>query len=102
MAKLVYSVITSLDGYVVDADGSFAWAMPDEEVHAFVNDQERPLGTYVYGRRLYDVMQFWETVPDDESPEMVDYARLWRAADKVVYSATLDAVVTARTRLERS
>jgi dihydrofolate reductase len=96
-------MITSLDGFVVDAEGSFAWAAPDEEVHAFVNDQERTVGTYLYGRRMYDVMQVWQTMPtDDEPPVMADYAGIWRAADKVVYSATLDAVATPRTTLERS
>jgi dihydrofolate reductase len=101
MAKLVYSVITSLDGYVADADGKFDWAAPDEEVHAFINDQERPIGTYLYGRRLYEVMAFWETV-DDPAPVMQDFAAIWRSADKVIYSGTLPAVSTARTRLERS
>ncbi len=103
MASLVYAVITSLDGYVVDADGSFAWAQPDEEVHAFVNETARPLGTHLYGRRIYEVMQAWETMPvEDEPPEMRGFAEIWRGADKVVYSTTLDAVSTSRTRLERS
>jgi dihydrofolate reductase len=96
-------MITSLDGYVVDADGSFAWAAPDEEVHAFVNDQERVVGTYLYGRRMYDVMRAWQTMPtEDASPASADFAEVWRAADKVVYSGTLDTVTTPRTRLERS
>ncbi|MEO9175456.1 MAG: dihydrofolate reductase family protein [Gaiellales bacterium] len=104
MARLIYSSIASLDGYVVDAHGSFAWAAPDEEVHAFVNDLERPVGTYLYGRRMYDVMRFWETVgpATDEPPVMRDYAGIWQAADKVVYSTTLEHVTTARTRIERS
>jgi dihydrofolate reductase len=103
VARLVYSAITSLDGYVVDADGSFEWAAPDEEVHAFVNEQERPVGTYLLGRRMYDVMQVWETMPtDDEPPVMADYAGLWKAADKIVYSRTLESVSTPRTTLERS
>jgi len=97
---LVYAAITSLDGYVNDRSGGFDWARPDEEVHAFVNDLERPIGTYLYGRRMYEVMRFWETVDDDE-PVMRDYAQVWQAADKVVYSTTLDAVTTERTRLER-
>ena len=102
MARLVYTGITSLDGYTVDADGSFAWATPDEEVHAFVNDLERRVGTYLYGRRLYETMRVWQTMPEDEGPaEVRDYARVWRGADKVVYSATLGEVDTPRTRLER-
>jgi dihydrofolate reductase len=100
MAKLIYSAIASLDGYVADEDGKFDWAAPDEEVHAFVNDLERPVGTYLYGRRMYEVMAVWETI-DDPAPVMRDYAEIWRAADKVVYSKTLDAVPTPRTRLER-
>jgi dihydrofolate reductase len=98
---LVYSAIASLDGYVVDASGSFDWAAPDEEVHAAVNDAERGIGTYLYGRRMYEVMTFWETA-DDDDPVMRDYAAIWQAADKVVYSTTLPAVTTARTRLERA
>ena len=100
MAKLIYSAIASLDGYVADEDGKFDWAAPGEEVHAFVNDLERPVGTYLYGRRMYEVMAVWETI-DDSSPVMRDYAQIWRAADKVVYSKTLDAVSSARTRIER-
>jgi dihydrofolate reductase len=101
VASLVYPVITSLDGYVVDADGSFAWAEPDEEVHAFVNASERSIGTYLLGRRLYEVMRPWDTMPmDGATPVMRDFAELWRAADKVVYSTTLDTVSTRRTRLE--
>jgi dihydrofolate reductase len=101
VARLVYAGITSLDGYTVDAGGSFAWAEPDEEVHGFVNDLERRLGTYLYGRRLYDTMRVWQTVPDDEGSEVArDFARVWREADKVVYSATLSDVSTPRTRLE--
>ena len=103
MAKLIYSAITSLDGYVADEDGNFGWAAPDEEVHAFVNDLERPVGTYLYGRRMYEVMVAWETMPlADEPPVMRDYAEIWRAADKVVYSTTLEAVSSARTRIERT
>lgn len=100
---LIYSVITSLDGYVAAADGGFEWAAPDEEVHAFVNDLERPVGTYLYGRRMYEVMRFWETASAgaDQSPVTVDYARIWQAADKVVYSRTLKAASSARTRIER-
>jgi dihydrofolate reductase len=103
VAKLIYSAIVSLDGYVADEDGKFDWAAPDEEVHAFVNDLERPIGTYLYGRRMYDVMVAWETMPTgpDESPVMRDFAQIWRAADKVVYSRTLEATSSARTRIER-
>jgi len=103
MAKLVYTAITSLDGYVADEDGKFDWAAPDEEVHAFVNDLERPIGTYLYGRRLYDTMVVWETMPSgpDQLPVVRDYAEVWRSADKVVYSTTLANVSSARTRIER-
>jgi dihydrofolate reductase len=103
MARLIYSAITSLDGYVADKNGNFDWAAPDEELHTFVNDLERPIGTYLYGRRMYEVMAFWETahtLPDQ--PHFIqDYARIWQAADKIVYSTTLDSVSTAKTRLER-
>jgi dihydrofolate reductase len=103
MAKLIYSAITSLDGYVADDDGNFDWAVPDEEVHTFINDLERPVGTYLYGRRMYEVMVGWETDDTlaDQSPVMRDFAELWQAADKVVYSKTLETASTARTRLER-
>jgi dihydrofolate reductase len=102
MAKLIYSAITSLDGYVADEDGNFDWAAPDPDVHAVVNDQERTIGTYLYGRRMYDVMAVWETMDTaGESDVMRDYAEIWRAADKIVYSRTLDDVSTPRTRLER-
>jgi dihydrofolate reductase len=103
MAKLIYSAITSLDGYIEDENGRFDWAEPDEEVHAFVNDLERPVGTYLYGRRLYEVMLAWETKPGlaDQSPVMRNFAEIWRAAEKIVYSKTLEAVSTAKTRIER-
>ncbi|MGZ4708480.1 MAG: dihydrofolate reductase family protein [Acidimicrobiales bacterium] len=102
MATLIYSAITSLDGFVADRDGTFDWAAPDEEVHAFVNDLERPIGTYLYGRRMYDVMRYWDTAAaaGDPSPIVRDFAQIWQAADKVVYSTTMDAPSTARTRLE--
>ena len=100
MAKLVYSAIASLDGYVADEDGNFDWSAPDEEVHAFVNDHERQIGTYLYGRRLYEVMVVWETWQADD-PVTRDYAEIWRSADKVVYSRTLDAASSERTRIER-
>ena len=103
MAKLTYGAISSLDGFVADNDGKFDWAEPDAEVHAFVNDLERGVGTYLYGRRLYETMRVWQTVPEDEGPEVArDFGRLWREADKVVYSATLAEVTTPRTRLERT
>jgi len=103
MAKLIYSAIASLDGFTADANGNFDWAAPDEEVHAFVNDTERPVGTYLYGRRMYETMVYWETAStgDDQPTVARDYARIWQSADKVVYSSTLDAVSSARTRLER-
>ena len=103
MAKLIYSAIMSLDGYIADEDGNFDWAAPDKEVHAFVNDLERPIGTYLYGRRMYDVMRYWETAPTEagEPPVVRDYARIWQAADKVVYSKTLATASTSRTRIEK-
>jgi dihydrofolate reductase len=103
MANLIYSAITSLDGYVADEHGNFDWAAPDEEVHAFVNDLERKAGTYLYGRRMYDVMVAWETMgtQPDQPPVVRDYAEIWRAADKVVYSRTLEAPSSARTRIDR-
>ena len=103
MAKLIYSAIASLDGYVEDAGGSFDWAAPDEEVHAFVNDLERPVGTYLYGRRMYETMRSWETAHTaaGQPPVALDFARIWQAADKIVYSTTLRAPATARTRIER-
>jgi dihydrofolate reductase len=103
MAELIYTCIASLDGYIADEDGKFDWSAPDEEVHAFVNDLERPIRTYLYGRRLYEVMVYWETFDaQDQPPHVLDYANLWRAADKVVYSTTLQAASSARTRIERT
>jgi dihydrofolate reductase len=103
MAKLIYSAITSLDGYVADEDGNFDWAAPDEEVHSFANDLERPVGTYLYGRRIYEVMVAWETADSvaDQPTVTQDFAQIWQAADKVVYSKTLETVSSARTRIER-
>ena len=102
MAKLIYAAIASLDGFVEDRGGRFDWAAPDEEVHAFVNDIERPVGTYLYGRRMYEVMVPWETDPTlaDQSRVMRDFAQLWQAADKIVYSKTLQTPSSARTRIE--
>jgi len=104
LATLIYSAITSVDGYVSDSRGNFDWAAPDEEVHRFVNAQERPIGTYLYGRRMYETMVFWETALDapDQPAFVREYAEIWQAADKVVYSSTLQAVASARTRIERS
>ena len=103
MASLIYSVITSLDGYVADEDGDFNWAVPDEEVHTFVNDLERPIGTYLYGRRMYELMVYWESAPTqaDQQACVRDFTDIWRAADKIVYSTTLETVPSARTRIER-
>ena len=104
MTALHYVAICSLDGFVADESGAFDWSMPDEEVHAFVNDLERRVRTQLYGRRMYEVLVAWETMPTgpDESPITRDYAELWRAADKIVYSTTLDEVASARTRIERT
>ncbi len=102
MAKLIYSALGSLDGYFEDADGRFDWATPDEDVHAFVNELERPIGTYLYGRRMYETMVFWETAGTaGESAVFSDYAGIWRAAEKVVYSRTLETPSSANTRIER-
>jgi dihydrofolate reductase len=104
VAKLIYSALASLDGYIADENGNFDWAMPDEEVHAFVNDLERDVGTHLYGRRMYEVMKVWESdeILEDQPAEMRDYAEVWRAADKVVFSRSLEQVETSRTRLERA
>lgn len=103
MAKLIYAAITSLDGYIADEDGNFDWAAPDEEVHAFVNDLERPVGTYLYGRRMYEVMVAWETPQTFvDSPVTQDFAEIWQAADKIVYSKTLESASSAQTRIERT
>lgn len=103
MSKLVYAAIASLDGYIADRSGDFSWAAPDEEVHSFVNELERPIGTYLYGRRMYEVMRVWETdeILAGQPRCMHEYAEIWRAAEKVVYSTKLGSVATERTRLER-
>jgi dihydrofolate reductase len=103
MAKLIYSAITSLDGYVADKDGNFDWAAPSEEVHAFVNQLERSVGTYLYGRRMYETMVYWQTAHTrpESSPVELDYAEIWQAADKIIYSRTMTDVSSARTRIER-
>ena len=102
MGNLIYSAITSLDGYLEDEDGRFDWAAPDEEVHAFVNDLERPVGIYLYGRRMYDTMVFWETAAtgDDQSAVFRDYTEIWQGAEKIVFSRTLKRASSARTRIE--
>jgi dihydrofolate reductase len=103
VAALIYSAIASLDGYVADREGKWDWSAPDEAVHAFVNDQERAIGTYLYGRRMYEVMHVWQDdalLGDDPHPVMADYAAIWRAADKVVFSTTLTEASTPRTRIE--
>ena len=103
MAELKYTAITSLDGFIEDEEGRFDWAEPDAEVHTFVNDLERPIGTHLYGRRMYETMAVWQTIGDEPglSAAEADFAEMWRALDKVVYSRTLAAVSTPRTRLER-
>lgn len=104
MAHLIYSAISSLDGYIEDMDGKFDWAAPDEEVHRFINNLERSAGTYLYGRRMYETMLVWETDPNlaADSPITRDFAEIWQAADKIVYSKTMKTVSTRRTRLERT
>lgn len=103
MGQLIYTGIASLDGYVADRDGNFDWSAPDEEVHAYVNDLEREAGTYLLGRRMYEVMSVWETLGGAEDPPVIqDYARIWQGADKVVYSSTMETPNTARTRIERT
>ena len=103
MAKLIYSMISSLDGNITDEEGNFDWATPDDQVHAFINDLEGPVGTYLYGRRMYETMVGWETAGSqpDRPPVMLDFAEIWQAADKIVYSRTQDTVSSARTRIER-
>jgi len=104
MGKLFFTALTSLDGYIEDADGRFDWAVPDAEVHAFANELERTVGTHLYGRRMYETMAVWETYGDepDASPVEKAYSDVWRTIDKVVYSRTLEDVWTPRTRLERA
>jgi dihydrofolate reductase len=104
MAKLIYSAISSLDGYIEDMDGRFDWAAPDEEVHSFINNLERTAGTYLFGRRMYETMMVWETDPNlaADSPLTRDYAEIWQAADKIVYSKTLVSASTRKTRIEQN
>jgi dihydrofolate reductase len=103
MAKLICTTIVSLDGYVNDEQGKFEWSEPASDVLAFINELERPVGTYLYGRRLYETMVYWETFQGEpDQPLLDDFTDLWRAADKIVYSSTLEAVSSARTRIERA
>jgi dihydrofolate reductase len=101
VARLIYTSLASLDGYIADANGNFDWAEPDDEVHAFVNDLDRSVGTYLLGRRMYEVLAVWDTI-QDERPPIAEYAEIWRSADKIVYSSSLESVATAKTRLERT
>jgi dihydrofolate reductase len=103
MAKLIYDAGTSLDGYVADETGNFNWAELDEEVYAFINSRERQIGTYLFGRKMYETMAVWETpeVLPNLTPAAREYVAIWQAAEKIVYSTTLQTVSTAKTRLER-
>ena len=103
MARLIYLTLASLDGYIADEDGRFDWAAPDDEVHAFVNELERSIATHLFGRRMYETMAYWESPANtaDQSAAVQEYGEIWRAADKVVYSRTLETVSSARTRIER-
>jgi dihydrofolate reductase len=103
VSKLIYSALASLDGYVEDAEGRFDWAAPDEEVHAFVNDLERSIAAHLYGRRMYETMAYWEDPANtaDEPAVVQEYGEIWRAAEKVVYSRSLETASSARTRIER-
>ena len=104
MARLIYSALASLDGYIEDRDGKFDWAAPDEQVHQFINNLERTAGTHLYGRRMYETLMVWETDPGfaADSPLTQDFAEIWQAAEKIVYSRTLAAVSTRKTQLERT
>ena len=102
MGRLIYTSIASLDGFVADARGEFGWAAPDDEVHAFVNGLTRATGTHLYGRRTYEVMTVWDTMPlEDEPPVVREFAEIWRSADKIVFSSTLTEPSSGRTRIER-
>ena len=103
VGKLIYSMITSLDGYVADEEGNFDWAVPDDEFHTFINDHFRDVGTFIYGRRMYETMVYWETALDQPQPEHIaEWARLWQDADKIVISGSLTEPQSKRTRIERS
>jgi len=103
VADLIYSAIMSIDGYIEDEAGRFGWAEPDEEVHSYINDLVRDIGTYLYGRRMYETMHAWESVPgmDDQPLFIRDFAETWQAADKIVFSTSMESVSTSRTRIER-
>ena len=101
MARLIYAAIMSLDGYIEDREGNFDWAKPDEEVHDFINDLERPVGTYLYGRRMYETMVYWETVQTADARYARDFQELWQAAEKIVYSESLQHVSSTKSRIER-
>lgn len=101
MGKLIYVTPMSLDGFIADEGGGFDWSVPSEDVHAFFNDLIRPVGTHLYGRKMYETMVYWETPPPGSSPVELEFGDLWRAADKVVYSTTLRATSSARTTIER-
>lgn len=103
MAKLIYSTITSLDCFVEDSEGGFGWAEPDEEVFSFINQLERPIGTYLYGRRMYETMVYWETASTEPNQSQVEkeFTDIWQAADKIVYSTTLTSATSTKTRIER-
>jgi len=103
MGRLIYSMMTSLDGYTAAADGDFGWGMPDAELHRYLEELMRPVRTFLYGRRMYETMVFWETADQlpDEPPEIAEFARTWQAADKIVFSRTLESVSSARTRIVR-
>jgi dihydrofolate reductase len=101
MGSLIYSAIASLDGYIADEKGKFDWGEPDEEVHEFINELQRPIGTHLYGRLLYEVMAAWETINTPDQPAYIQaFAEIWQAANKIVYSRTLASPSTARTRIE--
>ena len=104
MAKLIYSMITSLDGYAAAAEGDLGTGAEDEEVHTFIGDIFRPVRTFLYGRRMYETMVFWETADaePDVPPHILEYARDWQAAEKIVYSTTLQSVSSAKTKIERT
>jgi len=103
MAKLIYTAITSVDGYIEDENGNFEWGIPNEQVHCFINNLERSIGLYLYGRRMYEVMDAWEKAStfSDQPPFIQEFAYIWQAADKIVFSKTMNAVSSARTRIER-
>ena len=103
MGKLIYLITTSLDGFVADKNGDFEWAMPSEEVHAFVNDIVRNVGTSLIGRNMYEIMKVWDTIPTDgDSEAMNDYAKIWRAAKKIVYSTSLTDITITNATIEQS